>query len=165
MTQWLRLVPYWIFGDNPYYQLEQTFFEAAPAGSTFNTSHRAPGTELGYGAYPVCNLMQWDTRTVIYDCMIIDVYYLAICVSSFYYAKYLCSQFLFVFVFFHITHFFSCSWLLLLSRHPGSIATSGRHSVACYRLNCLFGSQLAQFQRGHHDRDQKHEPQHGPGQS
>jgi len=57
LTTWL---PYAIFGDDPYFQLEETFFEPAPAGSTFNTSHRAPGTELGYGAYPICNLMQWE---------------------------------------------------------------------------------------------------------
>lgn len=49
-----------IFGDNPYRQLDETLFEPAPKGSSFDTRHRAPGDPLGYGAYPVCNLMQWD---------------------------------------------------------------------------------------------------------
>lgn len=49
-----------LFGDNPYYQLDESFFEPAPKGSSFNTTHRAPGDPLGFGAYPVCNLMQWD---------------------------------------------------------------------------------------------------------
>ena len=60
----LRLVPA-IFGDNPYRQLDETLFEPAPKGSNFDTRHRAPGDPLGYGAYPVCNLMQWDTWMIL----------------------------------------------------------------------------------------------------
>ena len=61
-----------------------------------------------------------------------------------------------------------CFWVRGLTlfysfERPGSAATIGWHSIVGTGPVGFCGSQLAEFQRGHHDGDQKYEPQHRTG--
>ena len=41
--------------------LEKSMFSPAPNGSYFDVNHQAPGALAGFGAYPICNNIQWDS--------------------------------------------------------------------------------------------------------
>ncbi|CAK9009123.1 unnamed protein product, partial [Durusdinium trenchii] len=40
---------------------EKSMFSPAPNGSYFDVNHQAPGALAGFGAYPICNNIQWDS--------------------------------------------------------------------------------------------------------
>ena len=47
--------------DDPNFLLEKSSFSPAPNASHFDVNHQAPGVLAGFGAYPICNNMQWDS--------------------------------------------------------------------------------------------------------